>query len=421
MIYSNYDFEQGAEFNNFNMSILSGIEDINLKEDFQYYLNSSNTFNWGANVIYHTFMPGKVESSFEGFEAPKVDDRYAWDAAAYIAHEAKIGSRSRLNYGLRYSFFQPVGPGDYFSFKDSGEVLDTITYQSGETISQYGGLEPRLSFSFMVDTKSSVKASYNRNRQYIHLISNSTSGTPLDTWIPSSNIVEPEIADQISLGYYRNFDSDKYETSIEAYYKDLQNQIEYKNGADLIANPLIESQLVFGEGRSYGIELYAKKRSGKLKGWISYSLSKTERSFDNIDNGKWFPARHDRTHDFSITGIYAIKPELSISASWIYYTGDAVTFPSGKYFIGGQLVNMYTERNGYRMPNYHRLDLGLSWIAKRTNKWESSWNFSLYNAYGRENAYTINFVQSEEDPSIMVAEQTALFKFVPSISWNFKF
>lgn len=421
LVYSDYNFKQGATFSEFSMSMLSGIKDLNLKEDFQFYANSMNTIKWGANLIYHTFNPGQIESNFDGFEPPVLDDRYAYDAAAYISHEIKIGTRLAINYGIRYSQFIPVGPGDYFTFNDDGTVLDTISFLQGETIASYGGFEPRASASFVLSDVSSVKASYNRNRQYIHLISNATAGTPLDTWIPSSNIVKPEIADQVALGYFRNFNNNQWETSVEGYYKVFQNQIEYKNGADLIINPLIESQLVFGEGRAYGLEVYAKKKTGKLTGWISYTLSRTERSFDDIDNGSWFPARHDRKHDFSIVGIYQINPKWSLSGSWIYYTGDAVTFPSGKYFIEGEIVSMYTERNGYRMPDYHRLDLGVNFVNKKRKKFTSTWNFSLYNAYARQNAYAISFVQSEDDPNITQAEQLSLFSIIPSVSWNFKF
>lgn len=421
LIYSDYNFKQGATFSEFSMSMLSGIKDLNLKEDFQFYANSKNTIKWGANLIYHTFNPGQIESNFEGFKPPVLDDRYAYDAAAYISHEIKIGTRLAINYGIRYSQFIPVGPGDYFTFNDDGTVMDTVSFVKGETIANYGGFEPRASASFILTDVSSVKVSYNRNRQYIHLISNATAGTPLDTWIPSSNIVKPEIADQLALGYFRNFNNNQWETSVEAYYKVFQNQIEYKNGADLIINPLIESQLVFGEGRAYGLEVYAKKKTGKLTGWISYTLSRTERSFNDIDNGSWFPARHDRKHDFSIVGIYQINPKWSLSGSWIYYTGDAVTFPSGKYFIEGEIVNMYTERNGYRMPDFHRLDLGVNFVNKKRKNFTSTWNFSVYNAYARQNAYAINFVQSEDDPNITQAEQLSLFSIIPSVSWNFKF
>jgi len=420
-VYSDYNYKQGANFNDFSMSMFSGIKDLNIKEDFQFYANSRNTFKWGANLIYHTFNPGSLESNFEGFEPPVLDDRFAYDAAAYLSHDIKIGPRLSVDYGIRYSRFIPVGPGDYYTFYSDGAVLDTVSYNNSEIIADYGGLEPRASFSFLLTDLSSLKASYNRTRQYIHLISNSTAGTPLDTWIPSSSIVKPELADQLALGYFRNFNNNQWETSIEGYYKKLQNQIEYKNGADLLINPLIESQLVFGEGRAYGLEVYAKKKTGKLTGWISYTLSRTERTFEDIDQGDWFPARHDRTHDLSIVGIYQINPKWSVSGSWVYYTGDAVTFPSGKYFIDGEIVNMYTERNGYRMPDYHRLDIGVNYAGKKREKFSSNWNFSVYNAYARKNAYSINFIQSEDDPNVTQAERLSLFSIIPSITWNFKF
>jgi hypothetical protein len=421
LIYSDYKFKQGATFDEFSLSLSSGIEDITLKEDFQYFLNGRNTIKWGAELIYHTFNPGQIESNFEGFEPPVLDLRYAFDGSAFISHESKIGSRLSVNYGVRYSHFIPMGPGDYYSFNSDGSIKDTISYEKGETVTVYGGFEPRAAANFVLTDQSSIKASYNRNRQYIHLISNSTSGTPLDSWIPSSSIIKPELADQFALGYFRNFNNNQWETSVEAYYKSMDNQIEYKNGADLLINPLIESQLVFGEGRAYGLEFYVKKMSGKLTGWISYTLSRTERSFMDIDQGNWFPAKHDRVHDMAIVGIYQLAPKWSLSGTWVYYTGDAVTFPSGKYYIGNQLVSMYTERNGYRMPDYHRLDLGVTFINKKRDRFTSTWNFSIYNAYARENAYAINFVQSDENPNITQAEQLSLFSIIPSITWNFKF
>jgi len=421
VVYSDYNFKQGASFGDFSLSMFSGIRDLNFKEDFQFYWNNRNTLKWGGNLIYHTFNPGQIESDFEGFEPPVLDDRHAWDAAAYVSHEIKISSRLSADYGLRYSHFLPVGPGDYYTFNEDGTLLDTVSYTKGETIATYGGFEPRASASFLLTDESSIKASYNRNRQYIHLISNATAGTPLDTWIPSSSIVKPEVADQYSIGYFRNFNNNQWETSVEVYYKSLDNQIEYKNGADLLINPLVESQLVFGVGRAYGLEVYAKRMSGKLTGWISYTISRTERSFTEIDQGRWFPARHDRVHDLAIVGIYQFNSKWSASGSWVYYTGDAVTFPSGKYYINDQIINMYTERNGYRMPDYHRLDLGVNYVHKKTGRFTSTWNFSIYNAYARENAYSISFNQQEDNPNITEAEQLSLFSIIPSITWNFKF
>ncbi len=240
-------------------------------------------------------------------------------------------------------------------------------------------------------------------------------------WLPSSNNVKPQIADQVSLGYFRNFNNNKFETSVEVYYKNLLNQIDYKNGAQLMFNSTVEAELVFGHGWAYGSEFLVRKNYGRLNGWVSYTLSKTMRQFDKINNGNPFPARHDRRHDISVVGLFDINSRLKLSATWIYYTGNAVTFPSGKYEIEGQTVGYYTERNGYRMPDYHRLDIGLTWIRRKTGKFESSWNFSVYNAYARENAYFIEFRQNEDNPNVTEAVQVSLFRAIPSVSYKFKF
>ncbi len=250
----------------------------------------------------------------------------------------------------------------------------------------------------------------------MHLISNTTTTTPFDLWHPSTSSVKPGIADQYAVGYFRNFNDNQYETSIEFYYKDLKNQIDLKTGANIFLNEFIESELEFGKARSYGVELFAKKKTGKLTGWLSYTLTKTEKKFDNIENGEWYPARQDRRHDLSLVGMYDLGRNWTFSATWVYYTGNAVTFPEGKYVVDDHLVNLYTKRNSYRMPNYHRLDLGLTWEGH-----SSSWNFSLYNAYGRRNAYSIEFRQNEDDPSMTEAVRIALFSFFPSITYNFWF
>ena len=275
--------------------------------------------------------------------------------------------------------------------------------------------------SYMLDEKSSVKGSYQRMAQYIHLLSASTSDNPTDVWVPSSNTVKPGIANQYSVGYYRNFADNMIETSVEVYYKDMFNQVDYRDGADVLFNELVEAELVFGKGRSYGVEFFVKKRLGKLTGWIGYTLSKTEKQFESINEGEWFSARQDRTHDVSIVGTYTFNKHISVSATWVYYTGDAVTMPSGAYVIDGQPVPLYTERNGYRMPDYHRLDLGVTYKGKQDKRLKSSWNFSLYNAYARENAYSITFQASEDNPGTLESVQTSLFSIVPSITWNFKF
>jgi hypothetical protein len=257
--------------------------------------------------------------------------------------------------------------------------------------------------------------------QNLHLLSNSTTSSPTDKWVASTNIIKPEVSDQVSLGWYKNLNNNRYELTIEGYYKSMQNQIDYRNGANIFSNDAVETQLLFGIGRAYGIEGLFRKQTGKLTGWLSYTLSKTERLIDGINNGKWYNARQDRTHDIAVVGSYQLNQKWTISANWIYYTGDAVTFPSGKYKIDDEVIFYYTERNGYRMPNYHRLDVGATVQLKKTKKYSSELAFSLYNAYGRENAYTITFREGVDDPQKTEVVQTALFKYIPSVSFNFKF
>ena len=258
-------------------------------------------------------------------------------------------------------------------------------------------------------------------RQNVHLLSPSTSGTPIDLWLPSTSIIAPEIADQVALGYFRNFSKNKYETSVEVYYKDMQNQIDYKQGTNIILNPTVESELLFGRGWSYGAEFLIRKRKGSFTGWIGYTLARTERQFDGVDNGVVYPSRYDRTHDISVVASYTISERLTVAATWVYNTGNAVTFPSGKYEFGGETINFYTERNGYRMPAYHRGDLSLTLDGKKRDKFNSSWNLSIYNIYNRMNAYSISFRDSETAPGTTEAVQLSLFGIIPAITWNFKF
>jgi hypothetical protein len=278
-----------------------------------------------------------------------------------------------------------------------------------------------LSINYRIDSLQSIKGGYSRTVQNLHLLSNSTSGNPTDIWIPSSNNVKPELGDQYSAGYFRNLKGNKFEVSAETYYKWMANQIDYRNGAELILNQEVEGELVYGTGRAYGLELLLRKKTGKFTGWIGYTLSRTERKFDDIDDGKYFAARQDRTHDLSVVAMYDLNNKWALSANFVYYTGNAVTFPSGKYEMDGQVINYYSERNGYRMPAYHRLDLGATYYRKRTDTYESSWSFSVYNAYGRENAYTISFRESDTNPGQTEAVQLSLFRWIPSITYNFHF
>jgi hypothetical protein len=327
-----------------------------------------------------------------------------------------------MSYGVRLSSFSLLGNDqNTYSYNPEGDVVDTTVYAKNTFIQTYPVFEPRVSFSYVYSKTASLKAAYSRNAQYIHLISNTTTTSPTDLWIPSSLNTKPEIADQVSIGWFKNFKQNAYEFNVETYYKSMQNQIDYRNGANLQGNDLIEGELLYGIGRAYGVELILKKKTGKFTGWLGYTLSRSERKIIGINDGAWYAAKQDRTHDISIVGIYDVTPKVSISALFVYYTGNAVTFPSGKYLINGQTQLLYTERNGYRMPAYHRLDLGVTWLRKDTKKFESSWNFSVYNAYGRENAYTISFRQNEENPNITEAVQTSLFRWVPAITYNFKF
>lgn len=421
LIFSNYNYKIAINSGTLAVDIRSKIQDYNVKQDFTYIINPSNKLKFGVNAIHHTITPGQIESDDANFAFEKLQDRFAWENAGYVSHEWNPNERLSFIYGLRATNFSLMGAGAFYSFDSLGIVNQTSTFNKGEIVQNYFNFEPRFTSSLMIDSTSSLKLGYARNVQNLHLISNSTSSTPTDLWIPSSANVKPEISDQLSLGYFRNFFNNRYELSVEAYYKDMQNQVDYKDGASTIANDLIEGELLYGKGRAYGVELFFKKKYGRFNGWISYTLSRTEKQIDGINNSNWYAARQDRTHDVSLVGIYDINDRLSVAATWVFYTGSAVTFPSGKYYIDGNIQWLYTERNGYRMPNYHRLDLSVTYYNKKTDKFESSWNFGIYNAYARENAWTISFRESETDPTKTEAVQIALFKLVPSITYNFKF
>lgn len=419
LIYSNFDYEFSIGTGDEGFGVISSIQDFNLKQDFSYFINSNNTLKFGVNGIHHTFRPGALTGGNESFNEIVLDERYALEVGAYVQNEQKIGSRFNIMYGLRYSGFNLMGDGAAYEFNEDGVLVSETEYGNWETIKYYQGLEPRASASFIITEKNSVKLAYNRNLQYIHQLSNSTTSSPTDIWVPSSNNVKPQIADQIAAGYYHNLKDNTYAISTEIYYKTLQNQIDYRNGAQTVLNNLVEGELVYGKGRAYGLEFQIQKKKGKFTGWLSYTLSRSLRTFDDIDNGKEFSARQDRIHDISVVLMYKLSDAIALSSSWVYYTGDAVTFPSGKYQVGGESIPYYTERNGYRMPDYHRLDLGLTWYFKPREKFEHNMNFSIYNAYSRENAYTITFRADPDDPSKTQAVQTTLFKIIPAITYNF--
>ena len=418
-IFSNYLLSIGLDQEAVNLNINSRIQDYSLKQDYDLFLNNGK-LKFGFVSTYHKIVPGVVTSTSD-ISMKDLTNKHSWENGLYISHQYNFTDKIKAEYGTRLTSFSLLGPGDFYDYDSNGTITQVNTYNSGEFVQTYINLEPRASINFTINKESSTKIAYARNIQNLHLLSNSTSGNPTDLWIPSSNNVKPEIADQISLGYFRNFADNQYEFSVESYYKNLQNQIDYRNGADLNFNDNVETEILFGDGRAYGLEFYLKKKYGKFNGWISYTLSRTERKFDEINDGNYYPAKYDRTHDVSIVGMYEFNKRWTASATWVYYTGNAVTFPSGKYNIDGKTMLLYTERNAERMPDYHRLDLGVTWVNKKTERFESSWNFSLYNAYGRKNAYSISFRDNEDDSSRTEAVQTTLFRFIPSVTYNFKF
>jgi hypothetical protein len=418
VIYSNYSYKLGITSGESNLNITSEIKDWTLNQEFEYYPNSRNSVRFGFISIHHNLIPNRFTGNV--IDEPLKKGRYSWDNAVFATNTMEITKNLTFDYGLRFSAYSILG-GDTYKKYNKGVLTDSVVLASGDFGKTYYNLEPRLQFNILLNEKSSIKGGYARNTQHLHLLSNSTISTPTDQWIGNSYNIKPEISDQISLGYFRNFKDNKYQCSNETYYKDLQNQVDYKNGADINSTPDIESELLYGKGRAYGVELLIKKTQGTFTGWIGYTLSKTERKIDGINDGNWYNARQDRTHDLSIVGMYELTERWSLSALFVYNTGNAVTFPSGKYNIAGNTVFYYTERNGYRVPSYHRLDFGATYTRPHKKKYESSWNFSLYNVYGRQNAFSIAFEDDPNDPTRTRAMQTSLFRWVPSITYNFKF
>ncbi len=421
-IYSDYNYVISVGMNNGKANIISGIKNFSLKEDLQYFMMPGHKIRFGLSSIYHIFHSGEISTeNLDIINDKKIEDKYGLENAAFISHEADITDNFKLTYGLRFSSLSVLGEGTVYSFDNHYNVADSTIYRKNEVIKNYNNLEPRVTFTAILNKRNSLKMSYTRNAQYLHLLSNSTASNPTDIWYPATAAVKPGVTDLFSLGLYKNFKNNMFESSIEFYYKDMKNLIDYRNGANVLLNQYLEADLIFGSGYSYGAEFYIKKRVGKFTGWISYTWSRTENLFAEVNDGKPFPVRHDRRHDLSVTLIYKPMPRWDFSASWIYYTGDAVTFPSGLYVVNGLPVALYTERNGYRMPDYHRADLSVTYHFKSRKRWKSNLNFSIYNVYGRKNAFQINFEPVEQNSFELQAVRLALFSIVPAISYNFKF
>ncbi|MBG0860721.1 MAG: TonB-dependent receptor [Bacteroidales bacterium] len=419
LIYSKFDY--GFISGLFGLRIRSGIEDLNFKEDVTLYSNPSFTLKSGMNIIYHVFRPGEISANDSLNFKIALREKRGFEGALYIQGEHKIGSRLNANYGLRFSVFSQVGPGWFYQYNAENKPVDSSWYNAGKAAYPFFSLEPRATLNYMLNEKSSFKLSYNRMAQYIHLLSGTTSGSPTDVWMPSSNNLKPVLVDQFSSGLFRNFLNNSIETSIKVYYKNITNTIDYEDGAEIIFAEHVESQILSGKGRSYGLELYIKKKYSDFTGWISYTLSKTENKIEGINNFSWYPVKYDKTHDFSITLSYKMGKRLVTSSIWTFATGNATTFPSGKYLVDNNQVPFYTERNGYRMPPYHRLDLNLALYGRNYKKYKSEWTFSVYNVYNRHNAYIISFRESKTTPGSTEAVKLSLFGIVPSITYNFRF
>lgn len=423
LVFSNYNYVIQSFLSDNTFKATSKINDINLKEDLQYSLSSNHRLKFGLNILHHSIAPGDITSNSQSsFNNVSVQQRYGFETAAYISDDWKVSDKLNILYGLRLSGFSLFGPGSFNTYDAAGNVLSSSIYGSGQVVKSYFNPEPRVSAGYQLSDVSSIKVSYARNTQNIHLLTNSTTSSPTDVYVMSSNNIKPEVADQVSTGWFRNFSDNIFEFSAEIYYKWLQNQIDYKNGAQLLVNPDIESQLVYGTGRAYGLELFLKKKYGRFNGWVGYTLSRTQDKFATINNGSYFPATQDRTHDLSVVGIYQLTKRWSLSADFIYQTGNAVTYPTGKYEVGGLTTFSYSERNGYREPANHRLDIGATLEGKQHKKFHSSWTFGIYNVYAHREPYLITFQDSKTVPNTTEAVETSIFATViPSVTWNFKF
>ena len=441
-IYSNYNYNLGVPTGSQAFDWDSKIINYNLKGDFTYYMNPQNTIEFGVNALYYGFQPGTAQGKGNNtiFNKIEVQKEKALEPAAYISNEQTIG-RFTVKYGLRYSHFLNLGSYDLSNYKygtptEKGDIVDTTHYSDGEVVADYGGFEPRLGINYLLSDESSLKASYQRTRQYLHLVSNTTSATPIDVWKPAGKYVKPATSDQYAVGYFRNFKNNKYEISSEVFYKTMDNLLDYRNGAELLLNQNIETEFLSGKGRAYGLELMIKKSKGRFTGWVAYTLSKSEAKVEGftvadyteaesgINNGEWYNTNWDKTHDISVVGSYTINDKWEASANFIYATGRPITYPDGAFTFEGKSLPVYRNRNEFRTPANHRLDISVTYKpeVKEGQKWEGSWVFGLYNVYGRKNPYSIYTQTKENNPAQMEAVQLSIVGIpVPAVTYNFKF
>ncbi|OOG77960.1 TonB-dependent receptor [Flavobacterium sp. A45] len=442
-IFSDYYYGLDLDFVGFEWR--SGIKNFNIKYDFRSYVSDKLKLNFGVNGIYYEFNPGTIKpsSTESGINPDQLEKKYAYEPAIYINAEQKITERIDINYGLRYSLFYNVGSSTVNLYENNNPVLfnsqfqiyekatpiGTKQYSKNEVIKSFDYLEPRLSVNYLLNDNQSFQASYNRMVQYLQLISNTSSPTPLDVWTPSGTYIKPQIADQVALGYFRKFKEGAYSAEVSSFYKEVQNRLDYIDGANLIANKAIEQVLLNGQLRSYGLELMLKKNEGKLTGWISYTLSKSEQQTPGrtpdetgINNGQWYNTAYDKVNNLAVTGSYYLNPKWAFGANFIYQTGQPTTYPNGQYEYLGMTIPIYGLRNKERLPSFNHLDISATLTPKPNyNKnWRSEWVFSIYNVYNRKNAASIGF-RENMDTGANEAVKTSIFGIVPAVSYNFKF
>jgi hypothetical protein len=443
VIFSKYDYDLQFGNNDLNRFVwTSSIRNYIFKPSFSYFINNKSELDFGGEAIYYAFNPANATSTTNG--APiniSLDKKYNLETSLYASHSQTINSVLSIDYGLRYSNFVLYGPGTQYSYKDTvpgirRDTLGSKVYKKGQVIQTYGNWQPRFSFKAQVSEVSSIKGSYNRMVQYLHLISNTTASNPLDVWTPSTPNIKPELGDQFTLGYFRTVtrSASQYEFSAETYLRFTQNQIDYIDGADLLINKYLEGDLLSGKGRAYGIEFYAQKKTGRLNGWISYTLGRTELQVVGINNNNWYPTRYNQTHNLKVVAFYEINKRWSMSSNFIYTSGTPTTFPTSRYTEQGILipVNATNSRNNVTLPSYNRLDLAFTLQGKEykdgfKRKNRDYWVFSVYNLYARKNPFSIYFAQADSrtlpgQPLVSQAHQISIIgTIVPAISYNLKF
>ena len=428
LVYNDYNFEFNGAQQNFNINLKSGITDWNLKTDFDYYVSPEHKLKFGGLYTYHTFYPNLLSGNQDTvkFQPNVASIKYANEFALYLQDDWDLFKKFKVSYGLRFTSFEQVGPYKKYTTDANGNRTDSTVYGSGQSVKTYSALEPRFAVRYEIKDNQSVKFGITNNMQYIHLVSNSGSTLPTDLWVPSTLNVKPQISWQYSAGYFRNFKEGMYETSLECYYKTMDNQIEYKNGytPNTLKDP--EESFVFGKGWSYGTELFINKTKGRFTGWFGYTLSWTFRKFKDLNDGNEYPSKYDRRHDLSIVGMYDVNKKWRLSAVFIYGTGAAFSAPERLYTVGGVLTQQFSKINEYRMDPYHRLDLAATYTPKHNEhkKVKDYWVFSIYNVYNHYNPYFLylNTTGSLANNNLQLQyKQVSLFPIIPSVAWNVKF